>query len=538
MVKKWIALLCSTLFMLTALTACNSPVYNQAEANVADVKIKAAKMRKKSDVDARISSSPLTVKDGMYVDTTPINIDNQPGWLRNHIVIRGDQLPFSYYSRTILTGAGQSILAKYQNGMDQTVSISMNYSGSVKGALELLAAKTGYRFTVHRQSVYWQSLITRTFDISFMPGSSNYLMGSDANSNTSGSNSSYSGGNTAGNVSNYVSGDNSTNEYSSLKGTLSVWTDLETTLKQLLSSDGKVIVSQSTTTVTVRDKPSNVELIEQYIHNLNANLSKQVLVKVQVIQVDLQNDYNFGIDWNLIIKAFHQSPFVINGNYGTPVSIAALSPQNSNNPGPNTTNPVPVFGTTGSGNVPSYTILFNALNQQGKTSIVSEPRVVCLNNQVSVIRIVTSQGYVASIQNTSLAGSSSGGANTNIGTVTSQITPGNIVTGLTLYILPKIMKNKVYLQVNADLSNQTALVSVGPDTSTQVQLPTVVSKSFNQRSMIQTGDTMILSGFRSVQNQVGANQFLNSQALGGKAAAQTSTETIVLITPIILHGSV
>src|SRR5205823_3858044 len=103
--------------------------------------------------------------------------------------------------------------------------------------------------------------------------------------------------------------------------------------------------------------------------------------------------------------------------------------------------------------IPSWTILFNALSQQGKTSVVSEPRVVCLNNQVAVVRIVQQNGYVASIQNTSLAGSTGGsGGTTNVGTVTSQVTPGTVITGLTLYILPKIMQDKIYMQVNADLS--------------------------------------------------------------------------------------
>src|SRR4029077_7757034 len=112
---------------------------------------------------------------------------------------------------------------------------------------------------------------------------------------------------------------------------------------------------------------------------------------------------------------------------------------------------VPNFGTAATNNqIPSWTILLNALNQQGKTSIVSEPRVLCLNNQVSVVRIVSSEGYVASIQNTSTGGGGNLTAAQN--TVTSQITPGTVTTGLTLYILPKILREKVYIQVNADLS--------------------------------------------------------------------------------------
>lgn len=531
MLKKWIGLVLSTLFMLSA---CNSPVYNQTEGNIADVKIKTNELTKKSD-DSVKPQSPLVMKQGAYVDTTPVSLAREPEWLRNHIVLRGDQLPFSYYSRTIVAGAGNNILTKYQTGLDPAVNVSMNYSGTIKGALDLLATKTGYVYSVRNNSVYWQAFITKTLDVAFMPGGTEYLMGkaSGGSAGGGGSGSSSASSTSSGQVSNYTTSDSSDAEYSNLKGTLSVWTDLENTVKQLLSPQGKVVVSQSTTSLTVNDRPTNVALVEQYVNNLNTNLSKQVLVKVEILQVKLNNGYDFGINWNMIVNAFHNSPFIVNGNYGTPVSITALTAQNS----PNTT---PIFGTqANSTQIPYYTILFNALNQQGKTSIVSEPRVVCLNNQVSVIRIVSSNGYVASIQNTSGV---AGGSSTSQNTVTSQVTPGTLVTGLTLYILPKILKDRVYLQVNADLSSNDGFTNLGGSvsssvTASQIQLPNVTEKHFNQRSMIKSGDTLILSGFRNVSNQTGANQFLESQALGGKAAQQTNTDTIVLITPYILNGS-
>lgn len=533
MLKRWMVLLLTTAFTLAA---CHSPVYNQTESNVADVKIKASEARRKSDNDAKPEPA-LRVKDGMYVDTTPISLHRSPSWLQNRIVLRGDQLPFSYYSRIIANGANNHVLTKFQPGLDPSVNVTMNYTGTVKGALELLASKSGYVFSIAGNSIYWQAFVTRTFDIAFMPGDTDYLMGKSGQGGGSSNANANAGG---GMVSSYVNADSANSEYSSLKGSLSVWTDLENTIKQIISSEGKVVVSQSTTSVTVRDKPANVELVGRFIHNLNNNLSKQVLVKVQVLEVNLENDYNFGIDWQIIARAFNKSPFVFNGNYGTPLTITALTPQSAL-PVPDATAPtLPVIGTQvlpGTPNpVPSYTILINALNQQGKTSVVSEPRVVCLNNQVSVVRIVTSEGYVASVQNTTLA--SGGTAPTS--TVTSQVTPGTLVTGITLYILPKILKDKVYLQVNADLSNRIALTTfqTGPDASPSfVQLPTVTEKHFNQRSMIKSGDTLILSGFRQLTNGANANQVLTSQALGGKASQMLNRETIVLITPIITPPS-
>lgn len=528
MLKKCIILIFSTAFILTA---CHSTVYNQTMGNVADVKLKAAHARRMSDA-AIVPQAPLTVKSGPYVDTTPISLDRQPSWLHNHIIIRGDQLPFSYYSRTVASGANNSVLTKYQSGLDPSINISVNYAGPIKGALDLIATKTGYVYSVRKNTIYWQAFVTRIFDISFMPGASDYLMGKKSGGGSTASQTS------GGQVQNFVSSDSSDSEYSSLSATkLSVWTDLESTIKQLLSADGKASVSQATTTVTVRDKPTNVELIGQFIANLNNNLSKQVLIKVQVLEVTLQNDFSWGINWQIIHSAFHNSPFIINGAYGTPVSITSFTPQTSI---AGAAIPFPQFGTIGNGKTPSYTILLNALNQQGHTSIVSEPRVVCLNNQVCVVRIVTQNGYVASVQNTTTGAGGTSTAAQN--TVTSQVTPGNLITGLTLYVLPKIAGDKVFLQVNADLSTNdgfTTFGTPGTDTATSatlIQLPNITEKSFNQRSMIRSGDTLILSGLRQTTNRANANQFITSQALGGKGAQQLNKETIVLITPIVLNG--
>ncbi|VVC76885.1 Outer membrane lipoprotein BfpB [Aquicella siphonis] len=523
MLKKWIVLLLSTAFVLAA---CHSPVYNQTEGNIADVKIKAAKERVISDNKAK-PLPPLLIKKGLYVDTTPISLSKRPSWLNNHIVVRGDQLPFSYYSRVIAAGAGSKVLTKYQVGMDPTSNVSINYSGTIRGALDMLAAKSGYVYSINNNMIYWQAFITRTFDIAFMPGDSDYLLGKK--SSGGGANTAEQG--TTAQVSNYTTSDSSDSEYSNLSGKVSIWKDLQATIAQMLSADGKVTVSQASTSVTVRDRPTNVQLVGQYIYNLNSNLSKQVLVKVQVLEVSLENAYNYGIDWAIITNAFHNSPFTLNANYGTPIAITALNTAS----GASTTG-VPTLGTVatvpeGKNPIPSYTILLKALNQQGKTSVVSEPRVLCLNNQVSVVRIVKSEGYVASIQNTATPGVSS---TTN--TVTSQVTPGMLVTGLTLYILPKILNDRIYLSVNADLSTNDGFKQFGP-TNSEIQLPSITEKHFNQRSMVKSGDTLILSGFRQVTNRTGANQFLTSQALGGKAAEQVNTETVVLITPILLHGS-
>lgn len=538
--KKSIVLL----FTVSALvlSGCNNKLYKQTEGNVADVAERSYEARQKSDTDAKAEPT-LVVKQDAYVDRTPISIEHEPQWLKSQIVIRGEDLPFAYYSRLIVNGGGRNVLTRYQVGLDSNAKISMNYSGSVKGALDLLATKAGYVYEVHGHNVYWQAFVTKTFDIAFMPGSSDYMMGKVGGGSMM---SASSGGGQ--NAVNGVIDDSAAAQYSNLKGTLSVWKDLENTIKDLMSPDGKVVVSEATTSVTVRDKPTNVELISKFISNLNNNLSKQVLVKVQVLEVNLSSDFNYGIDWHLIQRAFGGggSNFVLNANDGQPVSITPLSA---------TTNGVfPSFGIAPSkpDARTGFNILVNALTQQGKVSVVSEPRVVCLNNQVSSLRIVSQTGYLASVQNTTAVGSSGGGTGTGatLGTVTTQITPGTLVTGLTLYMLPKILGHKIFLQVNADISSSPTIRTISSTTgqapnltanpnpsSNIIQVPDVTQKQFNQRSVIGSGDTLILSGFRQISNTTGAMQLFDSQALGGKGATQKNTETVILITPVILHGT-
>ncbi len=522
-------------FFMAFLLGCNSTTYNQTEGNIADAKQSEVAARAHMDTLTK-PAAPLVIKDGLYVDTTPVSLERQPDWLKNPIVIKGDQLPFSYYTRVIASAADNTVLNKYQSGLDASGLVSINYTGTVKGALDILAARTGFVYNVQRgNTIYWQAYITRTFSIAFMPGSSDYVMGQPSGTNTA---TSTSGGST----------DAASAEYSALTGkALSVWADVESTIKQLLSSDGKVFVSQSSTSVTVRDKPTNVELVGQYVRNLNKSLSQQVFVKIEVLDVSLENDYNFGINWQAVESAFAHSNWLFNANYGSPLSITPLTGGTTlpnGGLGPNAATAI----LANAGETSLLSAIINALNQQAKVSIVAQPRIVCMNNQVSAIRIINTQQYIQSVSNTSVpATSSSSGSQTvnNVSTITSQITPATLVTGLTLYVLPKILGDKVYIQINVDMSQNSSITQLCAQAGTSstncaqssyvIQSPHVTEKIFNQRSVLTSGETLVLSGLKQVTNNTGAMQLFNLQELGGKASTQTNNDTVILVTPYILH---
>jgi len=540
--------LCSLLLsaaLVFLLCGCNQAVFNQTESNIADAKQREINSRAQTEATAVKPSPPLLIKEGVYVDTTPVSLQKQPGWLKNPIVIRGDQLPFSYYGRLISAAAGKNVLTKTQTGLDSKMPLSINYSGTVKGALDLLAAKSGYVYNIYRgDSIYWQAFISRTYNIAFMPGNSDYVMGQTSGGSIAGS--------TGGTGAIGAITDASSQEFSSLKGSLSLWKDIDSTIHQLLSPEGKVFVSQSTTSVTVRDRPTNVDLIGQYIHNLNTNLSQQVFIKIEILDVTLTNDYNMGINWEMLERAFAHSNFILNANYSSPITITPLTGGAIPTVGLAPSNATQALFAAGATTLLSAVI--SALSQQSKVAIVAQPRVVAMNNQVSAIRVVNQQGYIQSVQNTSVPSSSASGSGSqtvnNVSTITSQITPGTLVTGLTLYILPKIMGDKVYIQVNVDLSQKISIDTLCAQSGTTagtcaassfvIQSPNVTEKIFNQRSVLQSGQTLVLSGLKQINNSTGAMQLFNLQELGGESSQQSNDDTVVLITPYILpqtHGA-
>lgn len=517
--NKFISALVLTAYLL--LTGCNSLTYNQTEGNIADLKKHIDDTQQAEEALIK-NTPPVLVNKGLYIDPTPISLEKQPAWLKNKVVIRGNNMPFGYYAGVINNAAGSHILTKYQSDMVDT-NLSINYTGTVKGALDLLATKSTNVYNVRGGKViYWQSYVTRTFSIAFMPGSANYEM------NDSGGNSSF--GSSGGGIS-------SAGGSTSFKGDISVWADIEATIKQLLSAKGTVSVSQSSTSVTVKDKPSNVDLVAQYIKNLNSSLSQQVYVKIEVLDVVLTNDYNLGIDWTILQKGLAHTNFVLNGSYGSPLTITPFGGVN-----------LPNIGFAKQPNAATVlSAVVSSLNQQGKVSIVAQPRLVCMNNQVSVVKIVNSEQYIQSVQNTLNTTTSANGASSTGGAVTSQITPGTVMTGLTLYLLPKIMDDKVYLQLKIDLSQNQGITSLCAQSgdgangcaqsSSVIQSPHIAEKVFNQRSALVSGETLVLSGLKQIQNNTGAMQLFNIQELGGKGATQISNDTVILVTPYVLRAT-
>lgn len=511
--------LVTTLITITAaalISACTNTPFKRADRQVT------ATQHTMKDAVARYETPPPAVvkHKGYYVSTKPYTLQKEPQWMQKKLSLQAQNLPLGILINRILDGSG--LTASYDETVDPQRLVSIDYSGDVAGALARIAAISNNHYSISHHDVAWSTLVTRTFDISFMPGASNYMVGQSQLQRSKNQSQQQDG------QVNHLDD----MQYSNLSGQLSVWHDLKATLSQLKSTEGKVIVSESTTSVTVKDHPDNVTQMAHYISRLNKSLSQEVGIRVEVVEVALSDDYNFGIDWNLI-KNVLKTKVALTGNLSSATNLIATNLTNrSNNTG------LAGFRIGKSGADNSH-FLLNALEQEGRVRVVTKPQVVTMNNQIASIRITQDTGYIRSISSSQFNQYQ-----------TTTITPGTITDGFTLYVLPKIQSDKVYMQISSRIanlmslqkvSNEPANVEASSSSSTNsqfsaIEVPTIASKEFNQRSVVRSGSTLIIAGYKRLRDHTMDAKMFGVSSLGGQGSQAKNVETLVLITPVILKS--
>ncbi len=503
------------------LSSCAAPPYRDAEDRIKRSLHQIDLNKQGNDRQA----PPVIILPGYYVDTSPVNLNEDPAWMRRPVILIAQGMPLDQMSDRLLRKSDVNI--RYDETVQPKKLINMHYSGTVKGALDTLASKTHYYYYVDNKILTWSAFETRTFDISFMPGFSSYMVGRGQNG-TAGFGNAYLG-------SGEVQSDVNDDQYSNLQAQLSVWEDLRNSLSKLVSPEGQFMISEATTTVTLRDHPDNVNAIATYIADLNKTLSQQVAIKIEVIDVNLNQEFELGINWNAIVNAI-DSRFTVSAPLATAANITTHSIINGSS------SAIASF-VIGKG---KHKTFIDALDLQGRVHVVTNPQVVTMNNQIASIRITNDTSYVKSVSTTSTA---------DVGT-TSSIIPGTITDGYTLYVLPKIQGDNVFMQISSTLSdlqsitkqdnipagvnpndvldNDNRRVSNQNSSFVAIQTPTLSQKMFNQRTKVESGDTLIIAGYRRMRDATSDAKLFGVPWLGAKASRSQNIETLVLITPIVM----
>ena len=81
------------------------------------------------------------------------------------------------------------------------------------------------------------------------------------------------------------------------------------------SSGKKLVISELAGIVHVTDYSDNMERIEDFLKDVERAVRKQVMIQAHIIEVSLNDNYKFGIDWELLTGKWHGKLFYVPGAF-------------------------------------------------------------------------------------------------------------------------------------------------------------------------------------------------------------------------------
>ena len=306
------------------------------------------------------------------------------------------------------------------------------------------------------------------------------------------------------------------------------WEKLDAELKAILNNSSEhitapdPIINQNAGLITVTATPSQLKRVEKYIAEMQRRLKKQVIIDVSIIAVDLNNEYKQGVDWSKFELGFNS--YIGNQGSNTGSSASWTNKGNSLSDG---------FGRTLNiaANLNfSLDGMINFLETNGKTKVVSSPKVTTLNNQQALISVGDNINYRV------MEETDNGSNNNNNNRLTTTYKQYSVFIGILLNLLPEVSdNNKIMLRINPSLSSFKYAEddTRGQNTSIREIAPDTVQ--------VNSGDTIILGGLigQTKDKQNTAVPLLADIPLIGSVFKSTrdgvrTTELIFVITPRVV----
>ncbi len=263
----------------------------------------------------------------------------------------------------------------------------------------------------------------------------------------------------------------------------------------LVDKRSRVIADVRTSQLVISATESEIEQAKQLIERLDTQ-TKQVLIEAKIMETTLSPKSNKGLDWSGTLSAqkvrfgnnmtggrrySHEIDFVTNSAAGGFIPVNIFGPnQPLGSPG--------VLWDAAQGFNPSTAFLdadglnvaLSFLNESGDTKVVSEPRMVTLDNQKATIDV----GLLYPVVNVS-----AGTANTAGG---SEISYTNLTVSLD--VTPRIAANNFI-----ELRVQQGVLRLGPTFQSIVadqinEVDSFLKRSLDTTVLIPSGNTLVMGG--------------------------------------------
>ncbi len=170
------------------------------------------------------------------------------------------------------------------------------------------------------------------------------------------------------------------------------WQTLVLSIQGILGEGGReqqqsnVITYPESGLLTVRATSRQHKQVRAFLNEVLNNAQRQVLIEASIVEVVLSERYQAGVDWQRIAGDYTYVQELTQGNLGTPPAYVFRY-----------TNPVSRLGDL------SATV--RLLESYGNVRVLSSPKIMALNNQTAILRVVDERAYfTVEIQETRTSG--------------------------------------------------------------------------------------------------------------------------------------
>ena len=290
-----------------------------------------------------------------------------------------------------------------------------------------------------------------------------------------------------------------------------------------------VIANKETGVITVRATSKQHEKVQEFLDKVIASANRQVLIEATVVEVRLNDTFQAGIDWSRLGNGF---------TFSQTLGGAAAASGNQF-----------VAGYGSSGSAGDIAASLRLLRQFGDIKVVSSPKLMVLNNQTAILKVVNNFVYFlidAQTTTNNIAPSL-----TNFTT-----TPQTVPVGLVMSVTPQInQSNVVNLSVRPTLSRITgtkqdpnpnlviSTTSLGVTTRSTIAnlVPEIQVSEMESMLQVHSGDTAVLGGL--MQDDITDNSDnvpglykvpLFGKLFSSRNASNIKTELVVFLRPVVI----
>ncbi|MGE5096418.1 MAG: secretin N-terminal domain-containing protein [Betaproteobacteria bacterium] len=293
-----------------------------------------------------------------------------------------------------------------------------------------------------------------------------------------------------------------------------------------------VIVNPETGIVSVRATSRQHEKVREFLEQITGASKRQVVIEATVVEVNLNDNYQAGVDWASL--GLNGLGYSIQQNFGNP-SLPTT-------PGALATSFLSIHYDNPNASIGGHiSSTIKLLESFGKTRVLSSPKLMVLNNQTAMLKVVDNRVYFSVQATTSQNQTSS---------ITTFSTTQNVVPiGFIMNVTPQISDaDMVTLNVRPTVTRILTTVSdPNPDLAragVRSDIPVTQTREMESVLKVASGQTAILGGLmvdsfeaRRDGLPIASRIPLFGDLVSAKNELAQKSELVIFIRPIVVRDA-